>query len=34
LVRCHLYDGADVWSPQIQAFSIDAVNHSTQGGSA
>ena len=34
LVRCHLYDGADVWNPPIQVSATDAVNHSTQGGSA
>jgi oligopeptide/dipeptide ABC transporter ATP-binding protein len=33
LVRCHLYDSAVLWNPQIQASSTDAVNHSTQGGS-
>ncbi len=34
LVRCHLYDHHDVWDPSFQASASDALNRSTQGGSA
>jgi len=34
LVRCHLYDRHDVWNPPFQASASDALNPSTQGGSA
>jgi oligopeptide/dipeptide ABC transporter ATP-binding protein len=34
LVRCHLYDRYDAWNLQSQASPTDAVNPSTQGGSA
>ncbi len=34
LVRCHLHDRHDVWTPTFQASACDALNPSTQGGSA
>ncbi len=34
LVRCHLHDRHDVWTPPFQASACDALNPSTQGGSA
>jgi oligopeptide/dipeptide ABC transporter ATP-binding protein len=34
LVRCHLYDRHDVWNSPFPASTSDALNPSTQGGSA
>ena len=34
LVRCHLHDRHDVWNPSFPASACDALNPSTQGGSA